>query len=377
MSAMQPAGGAGEDKKKKKSGRVRILFLGAAIFFGLPFSWFVWVMSYAFSAGPSPQPEVSTQQPRPGIFVNIPPNSGLFKIKRILVEKGVLKSDRRFRLTARLLDVTNKLKAGEYYITYGQSPYDILRDLEAGKVVQQTITIPEGSTMYQVADLLDEKGVVDELSFLALVKDASYIRKLGIEAESLEGYLFPDTYRLAHGQSADFVIRLMVKKMLGVLDEIGVDKGNNTPEWVEETYTRHEVLTIASIVEKETARGEERPLIARVFLNRLKRGMRLQTDPTVIYGIPNFDGNLRRKDLETPTPYNTYVIRGLPPGPIGNPGERAIRAVLHPSKESYLYFVSKNDGAHYFSKSLIEHNKAVMKYQKSRKYRRRRSNEQS
>lgn len=373
---------AGEKSKKKKRIRKSLLLMAVVLAIGIPACWFLWVLVYAFSSGPLPahqsrssqQKELSeskSAQPEEGIFITIPPNSGLYKIRRILVAEGVIKNDKRFIQTARLFDVTNKLKSGQYYIQYGWSPYRILRELEAGRVVQQSLTVPEGNTMYQIAEMFDAKGIVKKEAFLALVKDPEYIHGLGLDVDSLEGYLFPDTYRLSHGQRADFVIRLMVKHMSEVFKELGVDKDRNIPDHMEEVFTRHEVLTLASIVEKETAQGDERPLIARVFLNRLHRGMRLQTDPTVIYGLQNFDGNLRIKDLETLTPYNTYRIRGLPPGPIGSPGKAAIEAVLHPSKESYLYFVSKNNGTHYFSKSLIEHNQAVIKYQKSRKYRRR------
>lgn len=388
MSSDSPAKDAEDNSKKKKISRKSLILASVVLAMGIPACWFLWVLVYAFSSGPLPlaQSQSNQQQelaagnavqPEEGIFITIPQNSGLYKIRRILVAKGVIKNDKRFVQTARLFDVTNKLKAGQYYITYGESPYRILRQLEAGKVVQQRLTIPEGNTMYQIADMLDAKGIVKKEAFLSLVKDPEYIKGLGLDMDSLEGYLFPDTYRLAQGQSADFVIRLMVKRMSTVLKELGVDKEKNIPDHTQKVFTRHEVLTLASIVEKETAQGDERPLIARVFLNRLKRGMRLQTDPTVIYGIQNFDGNLRRRDLETLTPYNTYMIRGLPPGPIGSPGKAAIEAVLHPSKEWYLYFVSKNDGTHYFSKSLIEHNKAVTKYQKSRKYRRRKKQQKT
>ncbi len=368
MSSDSSAPEAEENPKKQHKNRKTLILAACCLAMGIPVWWLLWVLVYAFSAGPIPaQPSPSNQQqgtaeniePPKGIYVTIPSNSGLYKIRRILVEKGVIKNDKRFVQTARLFDITNKLKAGQYYINYGASPYQILRALEAGKVVQQRLTIPEGNTMYQIAAMFDAKGVVEKEAFLSLVKDPEYIRKLGLEVDSLEGYLFPDTYRLAKSQSADFVIRLMVNRMFKVLKELGVDKESNTPEHMNMTFTRHEVLTLASIVEKETAQGDERPLIARVFLNRLQRRMRLQTDPTVIYGIPNFNGNLRKKDLETYTPYNTYMIRGLPPGPIGSPGKAAIKAVLHPSKEWYLYFVSKNDGTHYFSKNLIEHNKAA------------------
>lgn len=355
---------------------------------GVPLGVLLWILAYAFSPGPdfavNGMPagitvasengqEMTAATSRSGKIVSIPVNSGLFKIRTILIREGVITRDRRFLLTARLFDLTNRLKAGSYFIASGQAPIQVLRDMEAGRVVQLRVTIPEGATMYQVAELLQAAGIVETATFLPLLRDREFIAGFGIKGETLEGYLFPDTYRLAEGQSADFVVRLMVRRMLEVLTELGVAAENNRPDGMDLSFSSHEILTLASIVEKETAQGDERPMIARVFLNRLRRGMRLQTDPTVIYGLTDFDGNLRKKDLETLTPYNTYLVRGLPPGPIGNPGRSAIAAVLHPSQESYLYFVSKNDGTHYFSKSLIEHNDAVVKYQKQRTYRRRNS----
>jgi len=375
--------GAGIIKRKWKLYLTGIVGVVVAV----PLAVLIWILTYAFSPGPDfagsgipagiatvDNGQVMTAvEGQPGKIVSIPVNSGLFKIRGILIREGIITRDRRFLLTARLFDLTNRLKAGSYFILSGQTPYRILRDMEAGRVIQQRVTIPEGANMYQVADLLQNSGIATAENFLAAMRNQEFIGDFGIKAATLEGSIFPDTYQLAEGQSSDFVIRVMVQRMLDVLNELGVAESNNKPEGVSASYSRHEILTLASIVEKETAQGEERPIIARVFLNRLRRGMLLQTDPTVIYGITHFDGNLRRKDLETPTPYNTYTNPGLPPGPIGNPGRAAIAAVMHPSQGAYLYFVSKNDGTHYFSKSLREHNEAVVKYQKRRAYRRRTS----
>jgi UPF0755 protein len=176
----------------------------------------------------------------------------------------------------------------------------------------------------------------------------------------LEGYLFPDTYQFGRGISPSLIIDAMVKRfwqMVGPLTDRAKETG----------MTMQEIVTLASIVEKETGQPSERPLIASVFLNRLKSGMRLESDPTVIYGLENFDGNLRKKDLVQRSPYNTYVIHGLTPGPICNPGLESIKAVIFPAKTDYLYFVSKNDGSHHFSRTLSEHNQAVERYQKGKK----------
>jgi len=191
-----------------------------------------------------------------------------------------------------------------------------------------------------------------------LAKDRAFIESLGIAADSLEGYLYPDTYRFPRPTAVKDVIKAMVDRLGQVM----------TPEWQARAkdlhMTLHEVLTLASVIEKETGAGGERAQISSVFHNRLKKKIPLQSDPTVIYGLPQFDGNLRKKDLSHPNPYNTYRWAGLPPGPIANPGAEAIRAALYPVPTPYLYFVSKNDGTHHFSATLVEHNKAVEKYQK-------------
>lgn len=346
----------GEKTKKVFSPLFILQFLAACFALAVlaTVAWGLWLWSYAASPGPLS----SAQGP---VHVYIPARTTFSGIEKILTEQGVIRKDRRFFHLARYLKLTQKLKAGEYLFTPGQTPSQVLRLLEAGSTVHWPVTIPEGSNIYQIADILAAGNWAERQAFLDLVRDPQFLARFGIEAASLEGYLFPDTYNLMRGQSLDEIVGMMVRKGKEVRAALG-DLGRN-----ELGLTPHEVLTLASIVEKETATPEERPLIARVFLNRLERGMRLQTDPTVIYGLTDFDGNLTRKDLRHPTPYNTYVVKGLPPGPIANPGREAVAAVLHPARESYLYFVSKNDGSHHFSKTLAEHNRAVRKYQKRRK----------
>ena len=238
-------------------------------------------------------------------------------------------------------------------------PLEILAKLTRGDILTHPVTIPEGLTREQIAELLSGKGLGNRERFMKLTEDPVLVNKYGIQGETLEGYLYPDTYQFARGLSARSVIETMVNRfwqLVGPLKKRA--KEVNMPIG--------EVVILASIVEKETGRSGERPIIASVFLNRLKRRMRLDSDPTVIYGLKNFNGNLTRKDLAKPTPYNTYLIRGLPPGPIANPGIASIKAVLYPAGTDFLYFVSKNDGSHYFSKTLAEHNEAVWKYQKRR-----------
>lgn len=251
-----------------------------------------------------------------------------------------------------------KLHPGEYELNAAMSAEEILTKLLAGRVVLHPITIPEGFTMAMIAQLLGQLNITDMTEFLRLARDQEFIASLGIQAVSLEGYLFPETYHFARWTKAKDVIRTMVD---------GVKRAW-TPEFQSQAkqlhLTLHEVLTLASVVEKETGVQDERELIAAVFHNRLRRRIPLQSDPTVIYGLAAFDGNLRKRDLSSSSPYNTYRIQGLPPGPIASPGMQSIRATLFPSRASYLYFVSRNDGTHYFSSSLEEHNKAVEKFQK-------------
>ncbi len=325
---------------------------GVALAFGLLAVVFsLWLGIYAFAPGP--------ERPTGECLVQIPAASHFPAIVRILADAGVIRPDPRFDLLARLMRVTTDLQAGEYNFPAPLSPYRVLRDLSQGSRLQHALTIPEGANLKEIAAILARDGWTSEVAFMAAATDPAFIRELGLQVPTLEGYLSPNTYRFEWGtHDPHTLIRAMVAQTRKVLAETGADKG--LPAY---GLDAHGVLTLASIVEKETALGLERPLIARVFLNRLRKGMKLQTDPTVIYGIPDFDGNLTRKDLETPSPYNTYLNHGLPPGPISNPGRAAIEAVMAPAPGDYYYFVSKNDGSHYFSKTLKEHNRAVFRYQ--------------
>jgi UPF0755 protein len=284
----------------------------------------------------------------------------LNEVARELEKRRLVRHRSIFVLWAEWKGYGTRIKAGEYRLSAAMSPVGIMEKLTRGEVITYPVTIPEGYTLAQIAAALGEKGLVGEKHFLSLCTDKKMIARFGIQGTSLEGYLYPDTYQFARGISPLSVTETMVHRFRQMVKPLeGRDK--------EVGMTMRDVVILASIVEKETGKAEERPLIASVFLNRLKKGMRLESDPTVIYGIKDFNGNLTRKDLSTPTPYNTYVIRGLPPGPIANPGLASIRAVLYPAETDYLYFVSKNDGSHYFSKTLREHNRAVRKYQKRRR----------
>lgn len=292
------------------------------------------------------------------IFV-IKKGTGLRSVAAELEKRKLIKSKDLFVLWALLKGGARHIRAGEYSLNQSMSPVRIFNILASGMVKTYPVTIPEGLNAQQIAEILAKKGLLNKAEFLALAMDKTVATSYHIDGPSLEGYLFPDTYFLSKGMGASRIIDLMVSRFWHVFNDITV--GRELPMSV------REVVTLASIVEKETGVDEERPLIASVFLNRLKKRMRLESDPTVIYGLKDFDGNLTKRDLQTPGPYNTYRNLGLPPGPIANPGRGSLKAVLDPAQTSHLYFVSRNDGSHHFSATLREHNKAVLRYQKRRR----------
>jgi UPF0755 protein len=303
-------------------------------------------------------PVLSEAAHPPATLVTIPEGATFQQVANLLEREQLIRSRLAFVLLGKTSGADRKVHPGEYELNGAMSPAEILSKLLAGRVVLHPVTIPEGYTVNQIADVLAEHRITEKDEFVRLANDKSFIKTLGISAESVEGYLYPDTYHFARPTAGKDVIKTMVDQLGQVMTE----------EWQarakELGLTVHEVLTLASVIEKETGAGEERPRISSVFHNRLKKRIPLQSDPTVIYGLPNFDGNLHKKDLAHPSPYNTYRWVGLPPGPIASPGADSIRAALYPTPSSYLYFVSKNDGTHEFSATLIEHNKAVEKYQK-------------
>ncbi len=334
---------------QKKSGRARgVLWASLFVFIALAAAA-GWVGSYALAPGPQAEPAEAA--------VFIPRGTSVADISALLAEAGLLRDDVRFGLLTKLLGVSAKLPAGEFLLHTEQTPLQLIDELVDAKPVQHRITIAEGLTAAEIAEIFARDAWVDKTRFLGLLSDGEFIGELELgPMSSLEGYLFPDTYRLIKPSPGEAVI---IKRLVNRALEVwgALDQGENRLD-------RHQAFTLASIVEKETGQGEERPLIASVFLNRLKRNMKLQSDPTVIYGLEDFTGTLTKQDLITPTPYNTYQIQGLPPGPICSPGRDSLQAVLTPADTAYLYFVSKNDGSHQFSKNLQEHNRAVRKYQR-------------
>jgi UPF0755 protein len=281
----------------------------------------------------------------------------------LLEDEGIIRGIRRFILLGKLSRAFPKIKAGEYELSSDMTPLQVLDALIKGRVKQYKVFIPEGYTVSQIAEFLERRGITNREAFLEKCSSPPYVLSLGIEADSLEGYLFPDSYLFPKNLQPEDVIQAMARRFRQIY----------TPEYSERAkelgFSDHETLILASIIEKEAAISWERFLVSGVYHNRLKRNMRLYSCPTVIYGIKNFDGNLTKRDLERYSPYNTYLIRGLPPGPICNPGKEAIVAALYPTKTEYLFFVSKNDGSHHFSSTLKEHNMAVRKYQKTGRYR--------
>ena len=296
------------------------------------------------------------------VVVEIKRGSSFYAAANSLREKGVINSVRLFRIYAGLDGFQSKIRAGEYLVTPAMTAREIAVALVSGDVLRHKITIPEGYNLYQIADLLEEKGIVMKKAFIEKVFDRQLMSSMDVEGVSFEGYLYPETYFFTKNMKAKDVISRMREgsrdKFTRKLEERSKEIG----------LTPHEVLILASIIEKETGNPDERPLISAVFHNRLKKEMRLQTDPTVIYGIiETYDGNIRKKDLLKKTPYNTYRISGLPLGPIANPGIDSIMAALYPADVGYIYFVSMNNGSHIFSRTLKEHNKGVWKYQKRQK----------
>ena len=298
--------------------------------------------------------------PGPPRVVEVTPGRPFAAVARDLEAAGVVRDGRLLAWYARLTGRASRLKAGEYEFPADVTPRQVLARLVRGEIRQHKVTVPEGYTVREVAALLAAEGLAQEAAFVDRAQDAAFARGLGVPADRLEGYLAPDTYRFVRGLSPGAILEAMVAQY----------RANVPPALLEEAarqgFAEHQLVTLASIVEKETGQADERPLVAAVFRNRLRRSMPLQSDPTVIYGMPEFHGNLRKVDLLRWSPYNTYRIRGLPPGPIANPGRAAIEAVVRPAPVDYLFFVSRNDGTHVFARTLAEHERNVDRYQRRR-----------
>ena len=281
------------------------------------------------------------------------------RIGRALEDEGIVEDERLFVASLRLRGETGSLQAGEYRFAEPLSTLDVVERLVEGNIYTFAVTVPEGLTVSETAEHLAAKGLGEAVALEEVFQDVTLIADIDRDATDLEGYLFPTTYQFTRNPSPREVARTMIAQF----EEIFDDKRSKSEEL---GLTPREVVTLASVIEKETGAAEERPLIGSVVWNRLERGMPLAMDSTVIFALKRegrYDGNLRRVDLEMDDPYNTYRVAGPPPGPIASPGEASINAVLEPADTRYLYFVSKNDGSHHFSATYREHLNAVRKYQ--------------
>jgi len=289
--------------------------------------------------------------------VRVEQGDSLATVIRKLREQRIISNGLFFSLWARFSGAEKKLHPGLYRFEAGVAPREVLDRLVNGKGIFQTVTIPEGLTVKEIATLLDRMRIADGQRFLVEAANPSLLATLGLLDKGIEGYLFPSTYYFTPATPEKDIIIMMAEQFRKASQPLLGQRGDA------DHLTPHQVLTLASIIEKETGVEMERPLVSAVFHNRLKRQMPLQSDPTVIYGLKDFNGNLTRKDLADANPYNTYRIVGLPPGPICNPSVSSIRAALYPADVPYLYFVSKNDGTHLFSDTVEAHNQAVKTYQ--------------
>ena len=308
----------------------------------------VWLAYYAVS---SLKLQPNSQE------ITIQPKSGLKSIANQLVQQGVLTEPWRFIIIAKLLHKESYLQAGDYTLNRNVTPYQLLLSLNHGKATQGSVTFIEGRTFAQMRIKLEHNDAVKQT--ISVLSESEILRRVGSEYNVAEGLFFPDTYYFDRNTADTIVLQRSYDAMKSKLDDAWNKRAEGLPY-----KNSYQALIMASIVEKETGKASERPMIAGVFINRMRIGMRLQTDPTVIYGMgAQYNGNIRKKDLIADTPYNTYTRNGLPPTPIAMPGLASIEAALHPANTKALYFVGKGDGSHAFSSSLEEHNRAVVKYQ--------------
>jgi UPF0755 protein len=288
-------------------------------------------------------------------IINIPKNSNLKEITQLLEKERLITGKKRFAFIVKILGKTNELKAGEYLFPAYSLPVEILKKILKGEELSYKFTIPEGYNTYQISRVLSQKGLVEEEKFIKFACDTSLIKSLGIESESLEGYLFPDTYKFTKSFGEEKILKSMVKRFKKAL----------TPELLKRAkelkLSLNQVVTLASMIEREAYIDSEKPLISAVFHNRLKLRMKLESDPTVIYSINAPPRRVYKKDLKKHTPTNTYLHSGIPPHPIANPGLKSIQSALYPANVNYLFFVSLDGVTHKFSKSFRQHKRFIRK----------------
>jgi UPF0755 protein len=349
MTRADPASPQARRRRRRVAGAAVVLVVLVAVLGAALFGWYTARLNRPFQGYPAGEQ-----------FVEVPSGLGVTAIGRRLVAAGVVPDLLTYRLAVRMRRGERSLKAGEYRFDRPLSPLAVVDRLVRGDVYLRAITFPEGLTIRDMAERFELGGFGPAGAFHEAARDASLVRGLDPHAPDLEGYLFPDTYRLPRQASAADLVREMVRRFEEVFGEA------HRAAAAARGLSVREVVTLASLVEKETALAEERPIVAGVYANRLRIGMGLQCDPTVIYALQRagrWNGNLTRADLAYESPYNTYRYAGLPPGPIAAPGKGALDAALAPAGVPYLYFVSRNDGSHVFSTTLREHNAAVRQYQ--------------
>lgn len=342
----------------------RLIFpIVAILFFGSIFG--VWKIydNFAYSPASSLTDEV---------IYEVKPGQTLTGVSKELEKLGLIRNASLFLVLAKIKGEANRMKVGEYLFLRNMTPMDVLSTLTSGRSVGRKFTVSEGLNIFEIADLYEKQGFGSRKEFWKWVNDPEFVTELlGERQLTLEGYLYPETYQITKYTDTKSVIRAMVARFLDVY------RREVEPLLEGSQFNRHQMVTLASIIEKETGAPEERELISSVFHNRLKIKMPLQTDPTVLYGkakrLGKYEINITSADLRLPTEYNTYVIKALPPGPVANPGRAAMLAALQPAKSDYLFFVSQNDGTHIFSKKYSDHSKAVQKFQMNTKAREGRS----
>lgn len=306
------------------------------------------------------------------VVYEVKPGKTLTGVAKDLEAQGLIRDAQLFLLVAKIKGESNRMKVGEYMFAKNMTPIDVLSILTSGRSIGKKFTVSEGLNIFEIADLYESQGFGSRKEFWRWVNDPELAKELlGERLTSLEGYLFPETYQITKYTDTKSVVKAMVARFLDVY------RREIEPLVEASTFSRHQMMTLASIIEKETGAPEERETISSVFHNRLKIKMPLQTDPTVLYGkalrTGKYEINITRADLLSPNEYNTYTIKALPPGPVANPGKAAMLAALQPAKTEYLFFVSQNDGTHIFSKTYADHRKGVQKFQMNSKAREGRS----
>jgi UPF0755 protein len=301
-----------------------------------------------------------------GVFVDLPHGASSRTVARLLKQNGVIRSSLTFELYARR-HPKRRLQAGEYFFDHAISGRDVFWQIADGRVYEQPFTVREGETIFDIAHDLETEKIMSSDEFLTAAQNAELIRDIAPHAKTLEGFLFPATYFLPRHPAASDVTAEMVRKFKEEWQRIAPSESKQDVSGLEHGRPVSSVVTLASLVERETPKPEERPLVAGAFTNRLRKHIPLQCDPTVIYAMQDagqYNGKLTGADLHFPSPYNTYAHPGLPPGPIGNPGEASLRAALNPAETNFIYFVANTQGGHFFAATLVEHNRNVTRYRR-------------